>query len=114
MRTARILMLTLCALSQMGCQEEDGRSSASGKRGWGDCKVYGGFDRSPPPEVQKRLRDSGLDSKRLMRKTICGNIISWELLPPGADVNGISPPGMNKQVWLNPDGSVQVSPDDYE
>ncbi len=111
MRCIRILAILSLVLGQLGCRDEvEGSTYPMGQTGK-TCTVYKGFDRQPPEVVVAELVRRGVDSRRLIHKTVCGSITSWEILPVGASINRIPPPDTYVNVWLREDGSVSVSTD---
>ncbi len=111
MRCIRILAILSLVLGQLGCRDEVESSTYPMGQTGKSCTAYNGFDRQPPEVVVTELARRGLDSRRLIHKTVCGSITSWEILPAGASINRIPPPDTYVNVWLREDGSVSVSTD---
>ncbi|MCW2067570.1 UNVERIFIED_ORG: hypothetical protein M2420_002933 [Stenotrophomonas maltophilia] len=108
-----IWILTLLSLVQglLGCRDEVESSTYPMGQTGKTCTAYKGFDRHPPEVVVAELSRRGLDSGRLIHKTVCGSITSWEILPAGASIDRIPPPDVYVSVRLREDGSVSVSTD---
>ena len=92
MRCNRILAILSLVLGQLGCRDEVESSTYPMGQTGKTCTVYKGFDRQPPEVVVAELVRRGVDSRRLIHKTVCGSITSWEILPAGASINRIPPP----------------------
>lgn len=113
MGLSRVLVSSVLLALLPGCSEDSVGVSYPLRRNGAQCRFYKGFDRHPPAVVLDGLRARGLDSRRLIGRTVCGDVVGWQLLPLGADINVIPPPDVYKDVWLEGDGSVVVSPDDF-
>ena len=111
MRCIRILTLLSLVLGLLGCRDEVESSTYPMGQSGKSCTAYKGFDRHPPDVVVAELARRGLDGRRLIHKTVCGSITSWEILPAGASIDRIPPPDVNVSVRLREDGSVSVSTD---
>ncbi|HAL22160.1 MAG TPA: hypothetical protein DCP40_05460 [Stenotrophomonas sp.] len=111
MRCIRILIVLSLALGLLGCGDEVESSTYTMGQTGKTCTAFKGFDRHPPEVVVAELARRGLDSRRLIHKTVCGSITSWEILPAGASINRIPPPDVYVNVRLREDGSVSVSSD---
>lgn len=111
MRCIRIPTLLSLVLGLLGCRDEVESSTYPMGQSGKTCTAYKGFDRHPPEGGVAELSRRGLDSHRLIHRTICGSITSWEILPAGASINRIPPPDMYVGVRLREDGSVSVSTD---
>ena len=112
MRCHRLLMTSLFVLFLPGCRDDQASSTYPLGQTGQSCTAYKGFDRNPPEVVIAELSKRGLDSHRLIWRTVCGADTSWELLPEGASLNQMPPPGMYISVWMKADGSIFVSTDD--
>lgn len=112
MRSLRLLIMILFVLFLTGCSDDSDSSTYPIGQTGQNCIAYRGFDRNPPEVVIAELSKRGLDSHRLIRKTVCGGDTNWELLPEGASLNQMPPPGMYISVWMKADGSIFVSTDD--
>ena len=111
MRCIRIPTILSLILGLLGCRDEVESSTYPMGQTGKTCAAYKGFDRHPPEGVVAELSRRGLDSRRLIHKTVCGSITSWEILPAGASINRIPPPDVYVSVRLREDGSVSVSTD---
>lgn len=112
MRRLRLLIVILFVLFLTGCSDDSESSTYPIGQTGQDCIAYKGFDRDPPEIVIAELSKRGLDSHRLIRKTVCAGDTNWELLPEGASLNQMPPPGMYVNVWMKANGSIFVSTDD--
>jgi len=111
MRCIRILAIFSLVLGQLGCRDDAESSTYPMGQTGKTCTAFKGFDRQSPEVVVTELARRGLDSRRLIHKTVCGSITSWEILPAGASINRIPPPDTYVNVWLRENGSVSVSTD---
>lgn len=113
MGLSRVLVSSALLALLPGCSEDSvGASYPLGRNG-AQCLFYKGVDPHPPATVVDGLRARGLDSHRLIGRTVCGDVVGWQLLPLGADPNAIPPPDVYKDVWMEGNGTVVVSPDDF-
>ncbi|AVO32312.1 hypothetical protein D7T48_20825 [Stenotrophomonas maltophilia] len=111
MQCIRVLMALSLVMGLPGCRDEVASSTYPIGQTGEACTAYKGFDRQPPEVVVAELAKRGLDSRRLLHRTVCGPIISWDILPAGASIDRIPPPDANVNVRLREDGSVSVSAD---
>lgn len=111
MRCNRILAILSLVLVQLGCRDEVESSTYPIGQTGETCTAYKGFDRHPPEVVIAELAKRGLDSRRLVHRTVCGSITSWDILPAGASIDRIPPPDAYVNVHLLDDGSVSISTD---
>ncbi|UGB18927.1 hypothetical protein [Stenotrophomonas pavanii] len=110
-RGLRVLMALSLAMGLPGCRDEVQSSTYPIGQTGETCTAYKGFDRQPPEVVVAELAKRGLDSRRLVHRTVCGPITSWDILPAGASIDRIPPPDAYVNVRLLEDGSVSVSTD---
>lgn len=110
-RGLRVLITLSLALGLPGCRDEVESSTYPIGQTGETCTAYKGFDRQPPEVVVAELAKRGLDSRRLVHRTVCGPITSWDILPAGASTDRIPPPDAYVNVHLLEDGSVSVSTD---
>lgn len=110
-RGLRVLMALSLVMGLPGCRDEVESSTYPIGQTGETCTAYKGFDRQPPEEVVAELAKRGLDSRRLVHRTVCGPITSWDILPAGASIDRIPPPDAYVSVHLLEDGSVSVSTD---
>ncbi|MBA0253154.1 hypothetical protein FEO92_21375 [Stenotrophomonas maltophilia] len=94
-----------------GCRDEVESSTYPIGQTGETCTAYKGFDRQPPEVVVAELAKRRLDSRRLVHKTVCGSITSWDILPAGASIDRIPPPDVYVNVRMREDGSVSVNTD---
>jgi len=111
MQCIRVLMALLLAMGLPGCRDEVESSMYPIGQTGETCTAYKGFDRQPPEVVVAELAKRGLDSSRLVHRTVCGSITSWDILPAGASIDRIPPPDAYLNVRMWEDGSVSVSTD---
>ncbi|MBA0340597.1 hypothetical protein D7U87_07775 [Stenotrophomonas maltophilia] len=111
MQCIRVLMALSLAMGLPGCRDEVESSTYPIGQTGETCTAYKGLDRQPPEVVVAELAKRGLDSSRLVHRTVCGPITSWEILPAGASIDRIPPPDAYVSVHLLEDGSVSVSTD---
>lgn len=111
MRCIWILTILPLLLTLQGCRDEVESSTYPMGESGQTCTAYKGFDRHPPEVVVAELSRLGLDSRRLIHKTVCGSITSWEILPEGASIKRIPPLDVYVNVRLREDGSVSVIKD---
>lgn len=111
MQRIRIPAILWLALGLVGCRDELESSTYPMGQTGKTCTSYMGFERHPPEVVVTELAKRGIDGRRLIHKTVCGSITSWEILPAGASINQIPPPDAYVSVRLREDGSVSVSTD---
>jgi len=110
-RGLRVLMVLSLVLGLPGCRDEVESSTYPLGQTGETCTAYRGFDRKPPEVVVAELAKRGLDSRRLVHKTVCGSITSWDILPAGASIDRIPPPDVYVNVRMRKDGSVSVNTD---
>ncbi len=111
MQSIRILMALALAMGLPGCGDEVESSTYPVGQTGETCTAYKGFDRQPPEVVVAELAKRGMDGRRLVHRTVCGSITSWDILPAGASINRIPPPDAYVNVRMRQDGSVSVSTD---
>ncbi len=111
MQCIRVLLALSLAMGPPGCGEEVESSTYPIGQTGKMCTAYKGFDRHPPEVVVAELAKRGLDSRRLVHRTVCGPITSWDILPAGASIDRVPPPDAYVIVRLRKDGSVSVSTD---
>lgn len=105
--------MTLLGLLASCSPPESSAGAYDVKMGGIICKYFKGVDPDPPMSVRRALDERGIKDERLAGKTICGDVTSWNLLPEGAEVGAIPPPGMYRRVSIRKNGGITVSPDDY-
>src|ERR1700730_8844520 len=92
MQCIRVLMALSLAMGVPGCRDEVESSTYPIGQTGETCTAYKGFERQPPEVVVAELAKRGLDSSRLVHRTVCGPITSWDILPAGASIDRIPPP----------------------
>ena len=100
MQCIRVLMALSLAMGLPGCRDEVESSTYPIGQTGETCTAYKGFERQPPEVVVAELAKRGLDSSRLVHRTVCGPITSWDILPAGASIDRIPPPDAYVSVHL--------------
>lgn len=100
----RLIWLLIMLAASAGCSAEVKRP----------CEGYSGIEVDPPAQIKIELEKRGLSEYRLVRRTVCGDLTYWELLPPGLAVDQVTPPGLLPTISIDKDGVITLLPSDYK